>query len=217
MSQREVTSYCRFCVASCGIKVTVDGDSVIRVRGDMDHPTSHGYTCPKGRSLPRWHEDPRRLDEPALGVVPAHECLDAGRGARAERDLRLVVEHELVAVERAMQVVLERQPLHGAPAQLVAEHLAAAAAALGGVHRRVRLTQQPLGAPARAGVRDTDRGADVVGTTGDLERTTADEILGLIDSLNDEIGNTIIMVTHDPTAAEKAHRIVHLEKGVLVD
>ena len=67
MSQREVTSYCRFCVASCGIKVTVDGDSVIRVRGDMDHPTSHGYTCPKGRSLPRWHEDPRRLDEPALG------------------------------------------------------------------------------------------------------------------------------------------------------
>ena len=67
MSQREVTSYCRFCVASCGIKVTVDGDSVVRVRGDMDHPTSHGYTCPKGRSLPRWHEDPRRLDEPCLG------------------------------------------------------------------------------------------------------------------------------------------------------
>jgi putative ABC transport system ATP-binding protein len=53
--------------------------------------------------------------------------------------------------------------------------------------------------------------------TGDLDRTTAEEILGLLERLNAEIGKTIIMVTHDPKAAEKAHRIVHLEKGVLVD
>jgi len=53
--------------------------------------------------------------------------------------------------------------------------------------------------------------------TGDLDRTTAEEILGLLERLNDELGKTIIMVTHDPKAAEKAHRIVHLEKGVLVD
>ena len=53
--------------------------------------------------------------------------------------------------------------------------------------------------------------------TGDLDRTTAEEILGLLERLNAEIGKTIIMVTHDPKAAEKAHRLVHLEKGVLVD
>ena len=53
--------------------------------------------------------------------------------------------------------------------------------------------------------------------TGDLDRTTAEEILGLLERLNDELGKTIMMVTHDPKAAEKAHRIVHLEKGVLVD
>jgi len=53
--------------------------------------------------------------------------------------------------------------------------------------------------------------------TGDLDRTTAGEILGLLERLNDELGKTVIMVTHDPKAAEKAHRIVHLEKGVLVD
>jgi putative ABC transport system ATP-binding protein len=53
--------------------------------------------------------------------------------------------------------------------------------------------------------------------TGDLDRTTAEEILGLLERLNSEIGKTIIMVTHDPKAAEKAHRLVHLEKGVLVD
>ena len=73
MNGREVTSYCRFCVASCGIKVTVDGDSVVRVRGDMNHPTSHGYTCPKGRSLPHFHEDPRRLNEPCLGRHEARQ------------------------------------------------------------------------------------------------------------------------------------------------
>jgi putative ABC transport system ATP-binding protein len=53
--------------------------------------------------------------------------------------------------------------------------------------------------------------------TGDLDRTTAEEILGLLDRLNLELGKTIVMVTHDPKAAEKAHRLVHLEKGVLVD
>jgi len=53
--------------------------------------------------------------------------------------------------------------------------------------------------------------------TGDLDRTTAEEILGLLERLNDDLGKTIIMVTHDPKAAEKAHRLVHLEKGVLVE
>ena len=51
--------------------------------------------------------------------------------------------------------------------------------------------------------------------TGDLDRSTAEEILALLDRLNREIGKTIIMVTHDPKAAAKAHRIVQLEKGVL--
>ncbi|NDP43143.1 MAG: ABC transporter ATP-binding protein [Aromatoleum sp.] len=53
--------------------------------------------------------------------------------------------------------------------------------------------------------------------TGDLDRTTAGEILGLLDRLNRELGKTVIMVTHDPKAAEKARRLIHLEKGVLAD
>ena len=52
--------------------------------------------------------------------------------------------------------------------------------------------------------------------TGDLDRTTAEEILGLLGGLNRELGKTIIMVTHDPKAAGKAARIIQLEKGVLV-
>jgi putative ABC transport system ATP-binding protein len=53
--------------------------------------------------------------------------------------------------------------------------------------------------------------------TGDLDRATAEEILTLLDRLNRELGKTIVMVTHDPKTADKAHRLIHLEKGVLVD
>ena len=51
--------------------------------------------------------------------------------------------------------------------------------------------------------------------TGDLDRTSAEDILSLMDRLVHELRKTIIMVTHDPRAAEKAHTIRYLEKGVL--
>jgi putative ABC transport system ATP-binding protein len=53
--------------------------------------------------------------------------------------------------------------------------------------------------------------------TGDLDRVSAEEVLSLMDRLNRESGKTIIMVTHDPRAAAKAHIIRHLEKGILDD
>ncbi len=53
--------------------------------------------------------------------------------------------------------------------------------------------------------------------TGDLDRATAEEILGLLQVLNREQGKTIIMVTHDPLAAEYASRQLHVDKGQLVD
>ncbi len=51
--------------------------------------------------------------------------------------------------------------------------------------------------------------------TGDLDRVSAQDVLGLMERLNREFGKTIIMVTHDPRAAEHAHLQRHLEKGVL--
>jgi putative ABC transport system ATP-binding protein len=53
--------------------------------------------------------------------------------------------------------------------------------------------------------------------TGDLDRKAAEEILGLMDRLNRESQKTIILVTHDPRAAQKARIIRHLEKGYLND
>jgi putative ABC transport system ATP-binding protein len=51
--------------------------------------------------------------------------------------------------------------------------------------------------------------------TGDLDAASAAEILTLLQRLNDEYGKTIVMVTHDAHAAERADRVMHLEKGVL--
>jgi putative ABC transport system ATP-binding protein len=52
--------------------------------------------------------------------------------------------------------------------------------------------------------------------TGDLDRKSGDEILELLTTLNREHGKTIVMVTHDPHAAARAKRTLHLEKGLLV-
>jgi len=53
--------------------------------------------------------------------------------------------------------------------------------------------------------------------TGDLDRRSADEILELIGRLVREYKKTVLMVTHDPLAAERAHIVLHLEKGALVE
>lgn len=52
--------------------------------------------------------------------------------------------------------------------------------------------------------------------TGDLDRVTGQEVLDLLEDLNRNLGKTIVMVTHDPKAAARARRLIHLEKGVLV-
>jgi putative ABC transport system ATP-binding protein len=51
--------------------------------------------------------------------------------------------------------------------------------------------------------------------TGDLDRKAGDEVLDLLQSLNRDHGKTIVMVTHDPRAAERAQRTIHLDQGVL--
>ena len=53
--------------------------------------------------------------------------------------------------------------------------------------------------------------------TGDLDRKSADEVLNLLGALNRDFNKTVVMVTHDPQAAQRASRILHLDKGKLVD
>jgi putative ABC transport system ATP-binding protein len=102
------------------------------------------------------------------------------------------------------------------------EHVAAALAMVGLTDRMTHYPselsggQQQRVAIARAIISDpTILVADE--PTGDLDRVSAEDVLGLMERMNDELGKTIIMVTHDPHSAQRAHSIKHLEKGVLAD
>jgi len=63
---RTERSYCRICTSQCGILVDMDGEQVVRVRGDKEHPVTRGYTCPKGRALGRMHHHPDRIERPMI-------------------------------------------------------------------------------------------------------------------------------------------------------
>jgi anaerobic selenocysteine-containing dehydrogenase len=97
-----VRSFCRVCTSICGILVDVEGDQVRRVRGDPSHPLSHGYTCAKGRALPRMHHHPDRLEHPMMkskrsgALVPStwDACLDD----LARRLRRIIDRHGPAAV-----------------------------------------------------------------------------------------------------------------------
>jgi len=99
--------------------------------------------------------------------------------------------------ERALAVVGLEDRLHHRPSQLS-----------GGQEQRVAI--------ARAIATDPDLIlADE--PTGDLDRDSANAVLGIFRRLNDELGKTILMVTHDQVAAERARRVLHLDKGLLVE
>ncbi len=66
MAITEKKSFCRVCGSSCGIIVEVDGEDVVKVRADVDHAITAGYTCPKGRHLNYDHHRPERLERPMM-------------------------------------------------------------------------------------------------------------------------------------------------------
>ena len=62
----EHATFCRICVAGCGVVISTEGGTVVGVRGNREHLLSQGYTCPKGRSLPSMHHHPDRLNIPLI-------------------------------------------------------------------------------------------------------------------------------------------------------
>ena len=59
-------TYCKVCMVHCGLVVDVQGDQIIKVRGDREHPLSKGYTCPKGRATGQIHHDPNAITQPLM-------------------------------------------------------------------------------------------------------------------------------------------------------
>ena len=67
MSERSVHHRtCPLCEATCGLEITMEGDTVARIRGDREDVLSHGFICPKGSTLRQLHDDPDRLRAPLV-------------------------------------------------------------------------------------------------------------------------------------------------------
>jgi anaerobic selenocysteine-containing dehydrogenase len=104
---RTVHTYCRICQAHCGLLIDVDGERIVRVNGDPEHPVSRGYTCSKGRALGDMHHDPDRLEQPQLNGQPAPwDAVMTDLGARLRA---LVDEHgpDAIACYRSTGWVLD--------------------------------------------------------------------------------------------------------------
>jgi anaerobic selenocysteine-containing dehydrogenase len=82
MTPVETRTFCRACLAGCGLIVTAEADRITRVRGDASHAISNGYTCPKGRAAGAQHHRRDRLDRATvrlggeMRIVGAIACLD---------------------------------------------------------------------------------------------------------------------------------------------
>jgi putative ABC transport system ATP-binding protein len=100
-------------------------------------------------------------------------------------------------VESALRIVKLKDRMHHFPRQLS-----------GGQEQRVAIARAIVADPTFLLCDEP---------TGDLDRRSAEEILGILEALVSEHRTTILMVTHDPRAAERAHAILHLDKGVLVE
>lgn len=88
-------TYCRICIALCGMEVTVDEGVITSIRGDTSHPLSRGYLCPKGRALGESTHSPDRLSGAYLGRGDGRRAVSIGEAHEhlGEELRRIVAEH----------------------------------------------------------------------------------------------------------------------------
>lgn len=175
--------------------------SLLNIITGLDRPTAgtvrvadHVLTDMEDGGLARFRATTLGLIFQTFNLLPVLTALE-------NVELPLLLTH-LPAAERkkraetALRIVGLADRLHHYPRQLS-----------GGQEQRVAI--------ARALVNDPEL---IVADepTGDLDRDSANDVLALLEKLNSEFGKTILMVTHDPAAAERAHAIRRLDKGNLV-
>ena len=174
--------------------------TLLNLIGGLDHPTSGELEIDGLRvdrlgdgALARWRADHVGFVFQMYNLLPV---LSAERNVELPLLLKdLTREQRAVRVAAALKLVgLENRARHR-PRELS-----------GGQEQRVGIARAIVTDPTLLLCDEP---------TGDLDRKSGDEILTLLEALNREYGKTIIMVTHDPHAAERSHRVVHLDKGLL--
>jgi anaerobic selenocysteine-containing dehydrogenase len=93
--RRTVHRVCPFCEATCGLKLTIEGDRVVSVRGDENDPFSRGFVCPKAVGVKELHHDPDRLKKPLRRTATGWEEIgwDEAFAYAAERLTAIRAEH----------------------------------------------------------------------------------------------------------------------------
>jgi putative ABC transport system ATP-binding protein len=167
------------------------------------------------------------LDQPDAGSIVVNDEEMVGRSNAALADWRarnvgyIFQMYNLLPVLTAFQNVEMPLLLTGLSRRERREHVNAAlemvgladridhhpAQLSGGQNQRVAIARAIVGDPSFLLADEP---------TGDLDRYSAEEILNLLDELHRRFQKSIVMVTHDPHAAQRADRLVHLEKGVIV-
>jgi putative ABC transport system ATP-binding protein len=174
--------------------------TLLNLIGGIDSPTSGRVVVGgtdiaqlKGRALAKWRSTHIGYIFQLYNLIPVLTALQ-----NVELPLLLVKmsgKERRKRAETALELVGLKDRMKHYPRQLS-----------GGQEQRVAIARAIVSDPAVI-VADEP--------TGDLDRKSGEEILGLIEQLNQRFNKTVVMVTHDPHAAERARRIVHLDKGVL--
>lgn len=212
-TSRTALRTCPICEATCGVVVEIEGDRVVRVRGDEDDPFSRGYLCPKGALLGELHHDPDRLREPLVR-----------RDGRLEK---ATWDEAFAAIEAGLRPILERHGRHALAVVVgnpTTHHLAAGlylrplimAAGTPNLHSASTADQMPLhvvaghmwGDPNAFPIPDIDRsdfllmlGANPIASNGST--LTAPDFPGRLKAIQARGGRFVVV---DPRRTETAER-----------
>src|SRR5215211_1790616 len=226
---------CPFCEATCGLELTLEDATLVKVRGDAEDVFSHGFICPKGVALKALHEDPDRLRAPMLRLSDGSFAPVGWDEAFAEIDRRLppLLAHERSGDEAsgrgrgrdAAAIYIGNPAVHGLAALLYGRVLVKALGTRS-VFSASTVDQRPteiscglmFGAPLSVPVPDVDRthhllmlGANPLASNGSL--MTAPDMRGRLKALRARGGKLVVVDPRRSRTAEVADEHVPIRPG----
>jgi anaerobic selenocysteine-containing dehydrogenase len=222
-ARRTAFRTCPLCEATCGVAIEVEGDRVVRVRGDKEDPFSRGFICPKGSTIGELHHDPDRLRQPLVRRDGRLEPATWDE-AFAEIDRRL---GPLLAEQgrQALGIVLGNPTVHHLATGLYVRPLIHAAATKN-LYSASTVDQMPQhvvsgflwGEPNAFPLPDIDRtdhllmlGANPMASNGSL--VTAPDFPGRIKAMKPRGGRLVVVDPRRSETAERADKHLFIRPG----